>query len=250
MDCQVAPNLWADRFRPPYPTGGNPDRLSPVNSDPEHHPFGVEGALPSCGWRAFVRGAIPRAAARASLLAACLAGASLGLPSFVSAQRMAPPVRTLLGDVAIILRPEVDGALAVGVAGPTRALTLTVRASDARRWADSAARLSVAPPRARNVAKGGKGRTGGKGGAAAVAGASAPNDSARRARVVLEEPGVGAGSLVLSRVDSAGTRTFLLFADDSELDPIRQPLTLAEARTLVRLVQRAAAPIPARRPRR
>jgi hypothetical protein len=67
---------------------------------------------------------------------------------------------------------------------------------------------------------------------------------------VLEEPGVGAGSLVLSRVDSAGTRTFLLFADDSELDPIRQALTLAEARTLVRLVQRAAAPIPARRPRR
>lgn len=274
MVGQVAPNLWAHRNRPPYPSGGTSDRFSRVNSDFGHHRFAVASAPTPCGWRSAARRAAGRSPGRATrpsgrgaesrsrrvsrALAIAVVVASMVRPSPAAAQRVAAPVRTLVGDVALILRPEVDGALAVGVAGPTRALTLTVRASDARRWADSAARLAVALPRAaasraRAAAKaptGGKGGAGTKGGGTAAAGAVAPNDSVRRARVVLEEPGVGAGSLVLSRADSAGTRTFLLFADDAELDPIRQELTLAEARTLVRLVQRAAAPIPARRPRR
>jgi hypothetical protein len=59
--------------------------------------------------------------------------------------------------------------------------------------------------------------------------------------------------MILSRTDSAGTRTFLLFADDAALDAIRQPLTSDEAALLVRLVRRSApAPVtrpPARRPR-
>lgn len=70
------------------------------------------------------------------------------------------------------------------------------------------------------------------------------NDRVQRARVVLEEPGLGTGSLVLSRVDSAGTRQFLLYADDAQLKAIRQPMELDEARTLVRQVRRAATPPP------
>jgi hypothetical protein len=227
-----------------------------------------------CGWRAVrrclaVACALTRAGNREgsgrpvgarTWVDATIVGVALAaLPATLSAQRVVAPVRTLLGDVAIILRPEVDGALAIGVAGPSRALTLTVRMSDARRWADSAARLAVPLPRAaaarsRAAAKGGgaAGPTGAprRDTGASGGGTAGPNDSVRRARVVLEEPGVGAGSLVLSRADSAGMRSFLLFADDAELAPIRQSLTLSETRTLVRLMQRAAAPLPTRRSRR
>jgi hypothetical protein len=90
-----------------------------------------------------------------------------------------------------------------------------------------AARLLVPPPRPRR----GRGTT--------------PKDSVpsvQRARALLEEPGVGAGSFVLTRVDSAGTRSFLLFIDDAELDPLRQLLEPSEASTLVRLVRKAAPP--------
>ena len=269
MVGQDAPNLPADANDPPYPPGANPSHPTPVNAERKRHRFGRSPFASHRRWRVLVNPAIPaatrsvalratlprvarrlvasRGAARrrAILLATIGALAALAHPAVGSAQRVAPPVRSLLGDVAVILRPGVDGALAVGIAGPARALTLTVRASDARRWADSASRLVVALPRAPTARP--RAATGGRKGTAAR---PAPNDSATRARVVLEEPGIGAGSLVLSRVDSAGTRTFLLFADDAELTPIRQVLTLADARTLVRLVQRAAAPLPAHRPRR
>lgn len=151
-----------------------------------------------------------------------------------AAQEARPPIRALFGDVAVILRPAADGTIGIGISGAERTLTLSVRVSDARRWADSATRLVVALPRRADRTR-------------------RPNDSVQRARVVLEEPGVGTGSLVLSRIDSAGTRTFLLYADDAELAGIRQPMELAEARTFVRQVRRAATPLarrPAKRPAR
>lgn len=132
-----------------------------------------------------------------------------------------------MGDIALVMRLDGEGTLALGAAGARRTLSLSVRASDARRWADSAARLLVPPPRPRR----GRGTT--------------PKDSVpsvQRARAILEEPGVGAGSFVLTRVDSAGTRSFLLFIDDAELDPLRQLLEPSEASTLVRLVRKAATP--------
>lgn len=155
-----------------------------------------------------------------------LAGASLlFLAPELGAQPARPPIRSFFGDVAIILRPASDGTIGIGVAGASRTLTLTVRATDARRWADSATRLLVPPPRRSRRAR-------------------VANDSVQRARVVLEEPGVGTGALVLSRIDSAGIRQFLLFADDAELKPVRQPLEAEEARTFVRQLRRAASPPP------
>ena len=142
-----------------------------------------------------------------------------------------PVVRTLLGDIALMMRRDVSGTLDIGAAGAARTLTLSVRASDALRWSDSASRLLV-PPRARRR------RT------------TPPKDSVpavQRARVVLEEPGVGAGSFVLTRLDSAGARSFQLFIDDAELSPLRQPLEVSEATTLVRLMRKAATrPKPAK----
>jgi len=157
---------------------------------------------------------------------------SLCLLAEVAAAQAAPPprpIRTLLGDVALILRAEGPRSLRIAVAGPSRTLSLLVLNSDARRWADSAAAL-LAPQRPPSAkAK----RT--------------ARDGVQRSRAILEEPGVGAGSFMLTRVDSAGVRRFLLFADDSALMGIRQPLAVEEARLLVRLVRRAATPAPPRR---
>ncbi len=130
--------------------------------------------------------------------------------------------RTLFGDVALELRSERTGTLLIGAAGPTNTLTLDVRATDARRWADSASRLLSGR---RNRAL----RAGAKSGAIVV-----------RARAVLEEPGVGAGSLVLARSDSAGARTWLLFISGADFDGVRQSLDAAEAATLIKLLRRAA----------
>ncbi|HNV74944.1 MAG TPA: hypothetical protein PKH96_09735 [Gemmatimonadaceae bacterium] len=174
------------------------------------------------------RRAVTRVVGRLLAIAACV----LPLSSAARAQQSSAPapspvVRTLMGDIALVMRLDGEGTLALGAAGARRTLSLSVRASDARRWADSAARLLVPPPRPRR----GRGTT--------------PKDSVpsvQRARALLEEPGVGAGSFVLTRVDSAGTRSFLLFIDDAELDPLRQLLEPSEASTLVRLVRKAATP--------
>jgi len=150
-------------------------------------------------------------------------------PVIALGQGTRPPIRSLFGDMALEVRDEGGGTIAIGVAGAARAVTLSVRASDVRRWVDSASRL-VQPARRRPA-----------------------RDSAQvqRARVILEEPGVGAGSFVLSRSDSAGVRTFLLFVDDAELEGVRQELELQEATTLVRVMRRALPPArPPRRPRR
>ena len=158
------------------------------------------------------------------------------------------PIRTLLGDVALVVRDQGDGTLAIGAAGAARSVLLRVRTSDARRWADSVTRLLAAPlpgARRRLATRPGKGK----------APAGEPNDttSAVRARALLEEPGVGAGTLAITRLDSAGSRRWLLFIDDAELSPLRATLERDETTTLARLMRRAATPAvrrPAATPRR
>lgn len=179
----------------------------------------------------------------------------------------AAPIRTLLGDLALVFRNQGDGTLAIGVAGATRSVLLRVRVSDARRWADTVTRLLAAPPPpGRRRGPGATARPGGDdAGTARPAGGrrgvrrppspAAPNDTpaVARARALLEEPGVGAGTMGLTRLDSAGTRRWLLFVDDAELSPLRATLDREEATTLARLVRRAAtppAPRPAAKPRR
>lgn len=148
---------------------------------------------------------------------------TIGTPDHSPPQAKEPTViRTLLGDVALELRTTGDGTLSIGAAGVLRSLALDVRATDARRWADSAARL-LEPYRRRT----GRSRR------------AAP-DEIVHARVVLEEPGIGAGSFVLARVDSAATRSWVLFASDAEYDGVRQPLESEDASTLIKLVKRAA----------
>lgn len=175
-----------------------------------------------------ITSALSPAKARTSILTLIVALAALHVPGLAQAQGVAAnkPVRTLIGDIALILRTDTPGTLRIGVAGASRSLSLSVRATDARRWADSASRL-LAParrPRAR------------------AARASSARDTSVRQRAVLEEPGVGAGTFVLLRIDSAATRRYMLFVDDATLQGIRQPLEADEAKLLIRIVKRSATP--------
>lgn len=183
-------------------------------------------SVPHGGARGVPRRGRPRWQRRlARALAIAASGIALSTAGAQDSTAAASPVvRTLIGDLALMMRRDASGTLDIGAAGAARTLTLSVRASDALRWSDSASRLLVRPrTRRRRPAP--------------------PNDSvqiAQRARAVLEEPGVGAGAFVLTRLDSAGARSFQLFIDDAELSPLRQPLELSEATTLVRLMRKAA----------
>lgn len=157
-------------------------------------------------------------------------------PTITSAQGQR--INGLFGDVALDFRFPGDGVLAIGAADAVHAFTIQVLARDARRWADSASRLLARRTTPARAAGKGKRR-----------GAELPP---RRWRAILEEPGVGGGSLVLARVDSAGRSYWTLFAADTELSRVRQALEASEARTLVGLVRRAAvaaSPPPRARPR-
>lgn len=176
--------------------------------------------------QSLLRGSL-RSGVRMLAIAACLPPLSVAANAQQASAPAPPVIRTLIGDLALMMRLGEEGTLALGAAGARRTLTLNVRASDARRWADSAARLLAPAPRPRRTRR------------------APPSDSVpvvQRARAILEEPGVGAGSFVLTRVDSAGARSFLLFIDDAELDALRQPMDVSEATTLVRLVRKAATP--------
>lgn len=150
-------------------------------------------------------------------------------PNAFGQERSSTVTRALIGEIALELRSTGNGSLLIGVSGPTKTVALDVRATDVVRWADSAARL--VPVRR----------------AAVVRKPLATSASVVLARALLEEPGVGAGSLILIRTDSAGARTWMLFASDAEFDGVRQPLESEEVVTTIRLMRRAAmaaAPAP------
>ncbi|MEO7966312.1 MAG: hypothetical protein ABIT38_20615 [Gemmatimonadaceae bacterium] len=160
----------------------------------------------------------------------------------------------LFGDVAVELRSPSSGTLGIGVADARHAVTLDVRATDARRWSDSVMgliRQSAAVANARRVRQAHTKRK-----SASAATSSLPDESGdvqKRERAILEEPGVGSGSLLLSRIDSAGTSSWLLYASDADLVEIRQLLDADEARTLARIIRSAAlsaAPAPIRSTKR
>lgn len=167
------------------------------------------------------------------LVATTPAPAQSGTPPPPQAQdggASTPPARvlarTLVGDVAVELRSTMPGGLSIGAAGASSVVTIDVRATDARRWADSAAKLLL-PVRARRAR-----------GAPLVT----------RSRALLEEPGAGGGALDFSRTDSAGQRRYVLFVGDAALEAVRQEVTPQEARTLVRTIRRAAVAALPRRP--
>jgi len=133
--------------------------------------------------------------------------------------------RALFGDLAVEARLDTNGLFRVGLADSAHTIELDLLQRDVHRWADSAARILVAPGRRRVT----------------------------RWTAHLEEAGIAAGSMTLMRRDSGGRSAYSLFASDKDFVDTRTPLTPVEARALVRLVQRALGPSaapPGRRQRR
>ena len=134
------------------------------------------------------------------------------------------PLNAVVGDLAVRLVRQPDGAVAVGLADSLASVSFVVRPTDLRRWTDTLARLVARPP--------------------ATARRGRP---ARDLPVAVDEPGLGAGTLVVTRRDSAGRAWFRLFAADAALVPVRGVLSAREVRALVALVRRALPPAPPRR---
>lgn len=120
--------------------------------------------------------------------------------------------RTLIGETAIELRAA-DGVVRVGAANDSATVSVTLRATDVRRFADDLSRrLAVRRPR----------------------------DSTWTIR--LEEPGVSAGALSISPGPRAPdkTRRYALFVSDEVLTAVQQQLTATEASILGRKLRQAA----------
>ena len=133
--------------------------------------------------------------------------------------------RSLLGSTAIDLRAQIPGIVRIGLADDAGPMTLEFRASDARRLADSAAKLLAVRRR-----------------------------RPRAWSVRMEESGEGTGLVSLSFTpDRDPERPYLFFASDDAVRQVREPLTAAEARLIVQRLRTAATtatprPAPKRRP--
>ena len=119
----------------------------------------------------------------------------------------------MVGDAAIEVRVAEDGQLRLAVADADKVLVLTVRASDAKRWADSVALVVRAKAPSRRVSK--------------------------EWRVMLEEPGLQAGSMTLTRRDGEVGSRWSLYLADKEFEEIRVGISPDEARALLAAVQRS-----------
>lgn len=154
-----------------------------------------------------------------SLLVAWLAVAVLVCPAAAVSQHPSGARlvwRGLLGEAGIEIRAA-SGVVLVGVAGDSASVSVTLRASDVRRFADSLAKR-LARARAR--------------------------DSSWNLR--LEEPGVSAGTLSLSPagVGRDKRRRYRLFVADDVLTHVQQVLDVNDVGLLARKLREAAGPAP------
>ena len=125
---------------------------------------------------------------------------------------------------ALEIRATEDGQLQVALADSERVLILTLVARDAKRWADSVALVL----RARTISK------------------RVPKEWT----VMVEEPGLQAGSLILTRRDGEVGSRWTLSVADREFDQIRMTVDPGEVRALLaamrRQVDAAVRPVPGR----
>ncbi len=159
----------------------------------------------------------------ASVIPSLAAALSLCSPQQVPQSPERLLLRQLYGDLAVEVRTKVPGTLILAAADARSSLVLTLLATDARRWADSAARILAAPAP-------GRGRSATW--EAEVAG-----------------PGVSAGSISLSRRVAPGDTAIVLLVTDASFQGVRTELTMENARALTQAMRRAAAASVARPPR-
>ena len=124
--------------------------------------------------------------------------------------------RGLLGEAGVEIR-SASGVVLVGMAGDSASVSVTLRASDVRRFADSLARR-LARTRTR--------------------------DSSWSLR--LDEPGVSAGTLSLSPAGLGRDkrRQYRLFVADDVITHVQQVLDVNDVRLFARKLREAAGPAP------
>lgn len=160
--------------------------------------------------------------------------AALASPAGVLPAQQPARYHGLFGEVAVEIRPSAGEGLQIGVAAERGTVEIRALARDARRWADSTdrlLRLRAPRPHARSKR------------------AKATLSPVRRLRAILEEPGIGGGSMVVARVDSAGATAWTFFMADTELERVSQTLPPGDVRALVSLIRRAAHAADPPRPR-
>ena len=128
-------------------------------------------------------------------------------------QRDEPTIaRTMVSDLAVEVRLTDDSRLRVGAGDGDHAITLTVMPKDARRWVDAVTRLAALRRR------------------------KALPDT--QWSVALEEPGIEAGALTVTRRWRSGESSWSLLLASKDFEQIRRPLELDEVRALAAAVRR------------
>lgn len=126
--------------------------------------------------------------------------------------------RLLFGEVAFEIRTTSDLMVRVGAADRTRTITLLLLARDVKRWSDSALRLLAAGPR----------RT---------------SSAAAKWTATLDEPGIEAGALTLTKSREGKEERWSLYVADRDFDGIGAAIERDEVRALIGQLRRAAASV-------
>jgi len=137
--------------------------------------------------------------------------------------------RLLFGELAFEIRTTSDLMVRVGAADHARTITLLFLARDVKRWSDSASRLLAA-------------------------GSRRPSSADAKWTATLDEPGIEAGALTLTKTRAAKEERWSLYVADRDFEGVRADIERDEVRALIGQLRRAAASVlpqpkkPIRRP--
>ena len=126
--------------------------------------------------------------------------------------------RLLFGEVALEIRTTSDLMIRVGAADGTRTITLQLLARDVKRWADSASRLLAARPRR-------------------------PSLSKEKWTATLDEPGIEAGALTLTKTREGKEVRWSVYVADRDFDGVGASVEPDEVRALIGQLRRASASV-------
>jgi hypothetical protein len=126
--------------------------------------------------------------------------------------------RLLFGEVAVEIRTTSDLMVRVGAADGTQTITLLLLARDVKRWADSASRLlNIRPPR--------------------------PSLVKQKWTATLDEPGIEAGALTLTKTREGKAERWSLYVADREFKGVGAAIERDEVRALIGQLRRASASV-------
>ena len=126
--------------------------------------------------------------------------------------------RLLFGEVAFEIRTTSDLMVRVGAADRARTITLLLLARDVKKWTDSASRLLVARPRRASSGR-------------------------EKWTATLDEPGIEAGALTLTKTREGKEERWSLYVSDRDFEGVGATLERDEVRALIGQLRRASASV-------